>query len=77
MMVAASTSETSVNFYQTARRNIPEVGHFMSLISQQMVQEITLNADTACTFHKCLLFSRREVPFAADRGAAGAQRGVQ
>jgi hypothetical protein len=24
---AASTSETSVNFYQTTRRNIPEGGH--------------------------------------------------
>jgi hypothetical protein len=24
MMEAASTSETSVNFYQTTRRNIPE-----------------------------------------------------
>jgi hypothetical protein len=28
MMVAASTSETSVNFYQTTRRNIPEGSHF-------------------------------------------------
>jgi hypothetical protein len=27
MMDTASTSETSVNFYQTARRNIPEVSH--------------------------------------------------
>jgi hypothetical protein len=27
MMEAASTSETKVNFYQTARRNIPEDGH--------------------------------------------------
>jgi hypothetical protein len=27
MMEAASTSETSVNFYQTARRNIPEDSH--------------------------------------------------
>jgi hypothetical protein len=28
MMEAASTSETSVNFYQTARRNNPEDSHF-------------------------------------------------
>jgi hypothetical protein len=28
MMEAASTSETSVNVYQTARRNIPEDSHF-------------------------------------------------
>jgi hypothetical protein len=27
MMEAANTSETSVNFYQTTRRNIPEDGH--------------------------------------------------
>jgi hypothetical protein len=27
MMGAAGTSETSVNFYQTARRNIPEYSH--------------------------------------------------
>jgi hypothetical protein len=27
MMEAASTSKTSVNFYQTTRRNNPEVSH--------------------------------------------------
>jgi hypothetical protein len=27
MMEAANTSETSVNFYETARRNIPEDSH--------------------------------------------------
>jgi hypothetical protein len=27
IMEAVSTSETSVNFYQTARRNIPEDSH--------------------------------------------------
>jgi hypothetical protein len=30
-MEAASTSETSVNFYQTARRNIPEDSHLQPL----------------------------------------------
>jgi hypothetical protein len=30
MMEAASTSETSVNFYQTIRRNNPEDGHLHS-----------------------------------------------
>jgi hypothetical protein len=30
MMVAASTSETSVNFYQTTRRNNPEDSHLQS-----------------------------------------------
>jgi hypothetical protein len=29
-MEAVSTSETSVNFYQTTRRNITEDGHFYS-----------------------------------------------
>jgi hypothetical protein len=29
MMEAASTSETSVNIYQTARRNIPEESHIL------------------------------------------------
>jgi hypothetical protein len=29
MMEAASTTETSVNFYQTTRRNIPEASHFI------------------------------------------------
>jgi hypothetical protein len=28
MMVAGSTSETSVTFYQTSRRNNPEDSHF-------------------------------------------------
>jgi hypothetical protein len=28
IMAVASTSETSVNFYQTTRRNIPEYNHF-------------------------------------------------
>jgi hypothetical protein len=30
MMEAASTSETSVNFYQTKRRNIPADSHLHS-----------------------------------------------
>jgi hypothetical protein len=30
MMEAESTSETSVNFYQTTRRNIPEDSHFLT-----------------------------------------------
>jgi hypothetical protein len=29
MMEAASTSETSVNFYRTARRNNPEDSHLL------------------------------------------------
>jgi hypothetical protein len=30
MMEAAGTSETSLNFYQTTRRNIPEDSHLES-----------------------------------------------
>jgi NADPH-dependent 7-cyano-7-deazaguanine reductase QueF len=30
MMEAANTSETSVNFYQTTRRNIPEDSHHLN-----------------------------------------------
>jgi hypothetical protein len=33
MMEAASTSETSVNFYQTSRCNIPEDSHLQSYLS--------------------------------------------
>jgi hypothetical protein len=33
MMEAASTSETSVNFYQTVRHNIPEDSHLDTLYS--------------------------------------------
>jgi hypothetical protein len=32
MMAAASTSETSVNFYQTTRRNNPEDSHLFSML---------------------------------------------
>jgi hypothetical protein len=32
MMEAVSTSETSVSFYQTTRRNIPEDGHQLNTI---------------------------------------------
>jgi hypothetical protein len=34
IMEAASTSEKSVNFYQTTRRNIPEDSHLRSAISE-------------------------------------------
>jgi hypothetical protein len=32
MMETVSTSETSVNFYQTARRNIPEDSHLLTVV---------------------------------------------
>jgi hypothetical protein len=38
MMEAASTSETSVNFYQTTRRNTPEDSHLhISLTSSSVI----------------------------------------
>jgi hypothetical protein len=33
MMEAVSTPETSVNLYQTIRRNIPEENHLLKFIS--------------------------------------------
>jgi hypothetical protein len=42
MTEAASTSETSVNFYQTIRRNIPEHSHHLNLFS----------AEEAILYHK-------------------------
>jgi hypothetical protein len=34
MMETASTSETSVNYYQTARRNVPEDSHpYIKIVS--------------------------------------------
>jgi hypothetical protein len=32
MLEAVRTSETSVNFYETARRNIPEVAHLHGIL---------------------------------------------
>jgi hypothetical protein len=37
MMEAIRTSETSVNFYQTARRNIPEDSHLEPLIPSMVI----------------------------------------
>jgi hypothetical protein len=37
MMEAVSTSETSVNFYDTTRRNIPEDSHLQKQISPSEV----------------------------------------
>jgi mannose/fructose-specific phosphotransferase system component IIA len=36
MMEAASTSETSANFYQTTRRNIPEDSHLHTRRREQL-----------------------------------------
>jgi hypothetical protein len=38
-MEAVSTSETSVNFYGTTRRNIPEDNHFLYYGSTQWKQK--------------------------------------
>jgi hypothetical protein len=39
MMEAASTSETSVNFYQTTRRNIPEDSHLLLLMTFKLTDD--------------------------------------
>jgi hypothetical protein len=38
MMEAASTSEMSVNFYQTTRRNNPEYSHLHTLLTFEWQQ---------------------------------------
>jgi hypothetical protein len=43
MMEAASTSETSVNFYQTTRRNIPEDTHLHTLSRQNLKSHIKVS----------------------------------
>jgi hypothetical protein len=42
MMEAASASETSVNFYQTIRRNNPEESHFHSVVKLAYNLESTI-----------------------------------
>jgi hypothetical protein len=37
MMEAASTSETSVNFYKTTLRNIPEDSHLLNINSLRIL----------------------------------------
>jgi hypothetical protein len=41
MMEAVSTSKTSVNIYQTARRNIPEDSHLHNLRRENLKSHIT------------------------------------
>jgi hypothetical protein len=43
MMEAANASETSVNFYQTSRRNNPEDGHLHRLSSSTYFDETQHN----------------------------------
>jgi hypothetical protein len=46
MMEAVSTSETSVNFYETTRRNIPEDGHLHSPGLNNTVYHLNRNPTT-------------------------------
>jgi hypothetical protein len=39
MMEAVSTSETPVNFFQTTRRNIPEVSHLRNVIPRCFTEQ--------------------------------------
>jgi hypothetical protein len=43
MMEAASTSETSVNFYQTTRRNNPENSHLQTRHSENLKSQSDSN----------------------------------
>jgi hypothetical protein len=55
MMKAVSPSETSVNFYQTRRRNIPEDGHLVrqscvryEVLTAMKMQIVVLRAVMSC-----------------------------
>jgi hypothetical protein len=41
MVEAASTSETSVNFYQTTRRNNPEDSHIHTRRRQNLISQLS------------------------------------
>jgi hypothetical protein len=49
MMEAASTSGTSVNFFQTTRRYNPEDSHLQLTVSMEMVSLL-------CEFHVVIVF---------------------
>jgi hypothetical protein len=53
MMEAVSTSETSVNFYQTTRRNIPENSHLHTPRREnlQSHHEVSLSSCVLCPEH--------------------------
>jgi hypothetical protein len=59
MMKAASTSETSVNFYQTKRRNSPEDSHLNTLNRPLLLSSKFMVI--------ILLFIRRYLTYAVDR----------
>jgi hypothetical protein len=52
MMEAASTLETSVNFYQITRRNIPEDSHLHSVGSRLEVSPSSCKQFRDCVFYK-------------------------
>jgi hypothetical protein len=43
MMQALSASETSVNFYETTRRNIPEDSHLRTRCRENLKSHLTLS----------------------------------
>jgi hypothetical protein len=47
MMEAVSTSETSVNFYETTRHNIPEDSHLHAANGQQIIRKSKHTGTTA------------------------------
>jgi hypothetical protein len=66
LMEAASTSETSVNFYQTTRRNNPEDNHinFLQTFVRNVFLEVntgSLNACGHCNGPSCRGFEEKEI----------------
>jgi hypothetical protein len=49
MMEAVSASETSVNFYQTTRRNNPEDSHLHTRRRENLKSHCGRNVDNYCT----------------------------
>jgi hypothetical protein len=55
MMEAASTSETSANFYQTARRNNPEDSHLRTRRRENLKSHLTNKYSRTPKQKMCLL----------------------
>jgi hypothetical protein len=54
MMEAVSTSETSVNFYQTTRRNIPEDSHLRTRRRENLISYLIRDDAELVTLLACI-----------------------
>jgi hypothetical protein len=66
MMEAASTSETSVNFYQTTRRNNPGDDHLHSRRRENLKSHIFLFHLHVLIFHEVITRKAASVPISWD-----------